>query len=324
MSVSSKFDTEINMATLVVADMQGSQLKSATFHTIHAALQLGSSITVLVAGYRCQPAAATVATTQGVSRVLVVDSEAYRYPLAENMSCLIADIAPQYRHVLIAATTTGKDIMPRVAGLLKVAQISDVIAIQSNDTFIRPIYAGSAYQTVRATSSIGVMTVRMSAFSRVPIGGEAAAAPIESLDTVYWPNNTTLVSQQVAIMKRPELANARVIVSGGRGMKSKEHFKMLEVLADKLGAAIGASRAAVDAGFVTNDCQIGQTGKMVAPDLYIAVGISGAIQHIAGIKDSKVIVAINQDPDAPIFQVADYGLVGDLFTIVPQLIAALS
>ena len=310
------------MAILVVAEHDNKTVKKATLNTVAAAQKLGSDIHVLVAGHQAGDAAKAAAQIAGVKRVLHADAPQLGEFLAENMSALIVSLAKNYSHLLAPATTTGKDIMPRAAALLDVQQISDICAVESADTFVRPIYAGNALATVKSKDPIKLITVRTTAFDAVaPSGGNAA------VETVQAPADSGLssfVSREVAKSERPELTAAKIIVSGGRGMGSGENFtKVLEPLADKLGAAMGASRAAVDAGFVPNDWQVGQTGKIVAPDLYVAVGISGAIQHLAGMKDSRVIVAINKDEEAPIFQVADYGIVGDLFQVVPQVIEEL-
>lgn len=304
------------MAILIIAEHNHQALKADTAKTIAAARQIGGDIHLLVAGYQCAAAAAEAATFAGVSKVLVADAPAYQHQLAENVAELVLSIGRDYSHILAAATTHGKNFLPRVAALLDVAQISDVIAIESADTFVRPIYAGNAIATVQSQDTIKVLTVRSSAFDVASTGNQA---PIEALSTAKDAGLSVFVAEELTKSERPELTAARIIISGGRGMQNGDNFKLLEGIADKLNAAIGASRAAVDAGFVPNDMQVGQTGKIVAPDLYIAVGISGAIQHLAGMKDSKVIVAINKDPEAPIFQVADYGLVADLFTALPEL-----
>ena len=309
------------MATLVLAEHDNKTLKSATLSAITAAIQLGEAH-LLVAGHECRAVAEAAAKVNGVSKVLLVEDKRYEHPLAEPLAALIAGLAKGYSHVLAPATTNGKNVLPRVAALLDVAQISDIIGIDSEDTFKRPIYAGNAIATVQSRDPIKVITVRGTAFEAAATEGGQAA--IENVDGAEDPGVSSFVGQDLSKTERPELTSARVVVSGGRGLQSGENFKLLEEIADKLGAAIGASRAAVDAGFVPNDYQVGQTGKIVAPDLYVAVGISGAIQHLAGMKDSKVIVAINKDPEAPIFQVADYGLVGDLFKILPELSKALS
>jgi electron transfer flavoprotein alpha subunit len=308
------------MTILVIAEHNNQQLKADTAKTLAAAVAIGGDIHVLVAGFHCGEVAKEAALLSGVTKVLHADAEIYQHQLAEDMSALVVSIGQNYGHILAAATTHGKNFLPRVAALLDVAQISDVIAVESKDTFVRPIYAGNAIATVQSTDAIKVLTVRGSAFNAVTNSGNAA---IETLSATANSGLSSFVGEELTKSARPELTAARVIISGGRGMQNGENFKLLEGIADKLNAAIGASRAAVDAGFVPNDMQVGQTGKIVAPDLYIAVGISGAIQHLAGMKDSKVIVAINKDPEAPIFQVADYGLVADLFTVLPELEAKL-
>lgn len=306
------------MNILVIAEHDNKNLKAATLNTLTAAQQLGSPITVLVAGSNCKAVAETVAKITNVQKVVLADAKSYEHFLAENIAPLITKLATDYQYVLAPATTFGKNIMPRVAAMLDVAQISDIVKVISADSFVRPIYAGNALATVQSHDPVKLITVRTTAFAAAKIDNNNA--PIETCNVVFNNETVQFVNHELSKSERPELTAARVIVSGGRGLQSGEKFKMLEALADKLGAAIGASRAAVDAGFVPNDYQVGQTGKVVAPELYIAIGISGAIQHLAGMKDSKVIVAINKDPDAPIFQIADYGLVGDLFEVVPQLI----
>ena len=308
------------MNILVLAEHHKGRLSQATLCAVTAAKQLGE-VTLLVAGQGVDGIAVQAAAVDGVSAVLQADNATYADMLPENLSALLVDIGREYTHILAAATTTGKDVMPRVAALLDSAQISDVIAIESADTFVRPIYAGNAIATEQSDDAIKVLTIRSTGFDAAAVEGGSAA--INILDNVHDLGVSNFVKDEVAESARPELTAASVIISGGRAMKNGENFKLLNGIADKLGAAIGASRAAVDEGFVPNDWQVGQTGKIVAPDLYIACGISGAIQHIAGIKDSKVIVAINTDPDAPIFEVADYGLVADLFEAVPELEAAL-
>jgi electron transfer flavoprotein alpha subunit len=310
------------MAILVIAEHDNAALKAATLNTVGAAKKLGGEIHVLVAGSGCAAAAEEAAQIEGVAELRVVDAAHYGEQLPENLAAFVAAKAGGYSHILAPASTFGKNFLPRVAALLDVAQISDIVAIESADTFVRPIYAGNALATVKTADAVKVITVRTTAFeaagkgSRVPVVEHLAAGPDLGL--------SRLVGRELTKSARPELGAAKVIVSGGRGLASGEnYYKLLEPLADKLGAALGASRAAVDAGYVPNDYQVGQTGKIVAPQLYIAVGISGAIQHLAGMKESKVIVAINKDPEAPIFQVADYGLVGDLFQLVPELTAAL-
>jgi electron transfer flavoprotein alpha subunit len=309
------------MATLVIAEHDNVEIKPATLHTVAAAQKLGAEIHVLVAGSGCAAAAAAAANVPGVSKVRVADDAAYAHQLAENTAALVARIGAEYDHLLAPATTNGKNIMPRAAALLDVAQISEITAVIGADTFERPIYAGNVIATVQSADARKVITVRTTAFDAV--AAEGGSAVVEALAGADDTGKAVFVGEAVAKSERPELTAARVVISGGRGMQNGENFKLLEAVADKLGAAVGASRAAVDAGFVPNDYQVGQTGKIVAPELYIAVGISGAIQHLAGMKDSKVIVAINKDPDAPIFQVADYGLVADLFQAVPELEAAL-
>jgi electron transfer flavoprotein alpha subunit len=308
------------MAILVIAEHDNKQLKTGTTNTIAAATKLGADVSVLVAGHQCADAAAAAAKVPGVTKVLVADAAHYAVPLAENMGALVVSIADKFTHILAPATGFGKNFMPRVAALLDVAQISDICGIESADTFVRPIYAGNVLATVQSKDKIKVITVRITAFDPAEGAGSAAT---ENVAAVADSGLTQFKGQEVTKSARPELTAARVIVSGGRGMGSGENFKILEALADKLGAAVGASRAAVDSGFVTNDYQVGQTGKIVAPELYIAVGISGAIQHLAGMKDSKVIVAINKDAEAPIFSVANYWLVEDLFKAVPEMTAAL-
>lgn len=305
------------MTILVIAEHDNQSIKPPTLVTVAAAKAVGGDINVLVAGADCAAAGEAASKIDSVTKVLVADNAAYGHHLAENMAALIAELAKDYSHVLAPATTSGKNIMPRVAALLDVAQISDIIAIDSEDTFQRPIYAGNAIATVQSSDAIKVITVRGTAFDPVPAEGGSAA--VETVDTVADTGLSSWVKEDIVKQDRPELTAARIVISGGRGMQNGDNFKLLESVADKLGAAIGASRAAVDAGFVPNDMQVGQTGKIVAPELYIAVGISGAIQHLAGMKDSKVIVAINKDEDAPIFQVADYGLVADLFKAIPEL-----
>jgi electron transfer flavoprotein alpha subunit len=305
------------MSILVIAEHDNHTLKAATLNTVTATACLGDDIHVLVAGSQCASVAEQAASIAGVKRVRVVDAPHYAHLLAENLAALITTVAADYSHVLAPATTTAKNAMPRVAALLDVAQISDVVAVESADTFVRPIYAGNVLATVRSADRIKVMTVRTTAFAAAPAEGGAAA--IESLAPAVEVPGSRFVSQQLTRSERPELTSAQRVISGGRGMGSGENFALLEDIANKLGAAVGASRAAVDAGFVPNDYQVGQTGKVIAPQLYIAVGISGAIQHLAGMKDSKVIVAINKDEEAPIFQVADFWIVGDLFKVLPEL-----
>jgi electron transfer flavoprotein alpha subunit len=309
------------MSVLVIAEHDNAGLKSATLNTIAAAQKMDSDVHVLVAGHDAAGAAKAAAQVAGVAKVLHADAPHFAKPTAENITALAMSLAPSYSHIVLPATGFGKNIAPRIAALLDVAQVSDIIAVESPDTFVRPIYAGNAFATVQAKDAKKVVTVRATGFdAAVATGGSGA---VETIAAPPDNGKVQVLGQELTKSSRPELTSARVIISGGRGLQNGENFKMLEALADKLHAAIGASRAAVDAGYVPNDYQVGQTGKIVAPDLYIAVGISGAIQHLAGMKDSKVIVAINKDPDAPIFQVADYGLVGDLFEIIPQLTAEL-
>ncbi|UTW52914.1 FAD-binding protein [bacterium SCSIO 12827] len=309
------------MAVLVYAEHDNAALKAATLNAVAAAKQLGD-VTVLVAGSGCRAVAEAAAKIDGVAKVLIADDAAYANEIAENVAPLIAKLADGFEHILAAATTSGKNVMPRVAALLDVQQISDISAVEGPDTFIRPIYAGNALATVKTSDAKKVLTVRATGFDAA--NAEGGSAAIEDVAGDGASDLATFAGQELTKSERPELTSAKVIISGGRGMQSGDNFHLLEDVADILGAAVGASRAAVDAGFVPNDYQVGQTGKVVAPELYIAVGISGAIQHLAGMKDSKVIVAINKDEEAPIFQVADYGLVADLFTAVPELKAALS
>lgn len=309
------------MSVLVIAEHDNAVLKPATLNTITAATKLGSDLHVLVAGHNCGAVAEAAAQIPGVSKVLVADADPLGHQLAENMAPLVANLAAGYSHILASATTTAKNFMPRVAAHLDVAQISDIISVESEDTFVRPIYAGNVLATVQSKDAVKVITVRGTAFEAA--ANEGGSASIETVAEGGDAGLSSFVGQELTKSDRPELTSADIVISGGRGMGNGENFKILEEVADKLGAALGASRAAVDAGFVPNDYQVGQTGKVVAPQLYIAVGISGAIQHLAGMKDSKVIVAINKDEEAPIFQVADYGIVGDLFTLVPELSAEL-
>ena len=309
------------MKTLVIAEHDNNTLKPATHNAVAAAQAIGGDIDILVAGADCSAAAEAVAAIPGVGKVLSADHAVYANQLAENVALLIAEVAAAYDNVVAPATTGGKNTMPRVAALMDVAQISDIIAVDSPDTFKRPIYAGNVIATVQSSDAKKVITVRTTAFDGVP--EEGGSATVEAVAAVHDAGLSSFIGEEVAVSDRPELTAASVVISGGRGMQNGDNFQLLEGIADKLGAAIGASRAAVDAGFVPNDYQVGQTGKIVAPDLYIAVGISGAIQHLAGMKDSKVIVAINKDEDAPIFQVADYGLVADLFEALPELEAAI-
>jgi len=305
------------MSILVIAEHDNSTLASATYNAVAAAAQLSGDIHILVAGSGTSAVAEVATKVPGVTKVLNADAAEYAHDIAENIAPLLVQVAPGYSHVLAAATTFGKNVMPRAAALLDVQQISEISGIESDDTFVRPIYAGNAMATVRSSDSVKLVTVRATSFEAV--AAEGGSAEIEAVSSTGDAGMTTFVSQEVSHSDRPELTTARIVISGGRGMKSGDNFPLLEAVADKLNAAVGASRAAVDAGYVTNDHQVGQTGKVVAPDLYIAVGISGAIQHLAGMKDSKVIVAINNDEEAPIFQVADYGLVADLFDALPAL-----
>lgn len=308
------------MKALVIAEHDQNQLKTATYHTLTAAHALAPQIDLLVIGANCKVVAEEAAQL-AAQQVLLADHEVYAHQLAENCAALIATLGETYDYILAPATTFGKNCLPRAAALLDMSMISDIIAIQSADTFVRPIYAGNALATVQTTERIKILTVRTTAFAVAP--KQTSRAIIQDVSEVFPNHLSTFESEHLTKSSRPELNNAKVVIAGGRGLKSKENFQLLEHIADQLGAAIGASRAAVDAGFAPNDYQVGQTGKVVAPDLYIAVGISGAIQHLAGMKDSKIIVAINNDPEAPIFAVADYGLVGDLFKILPELQAEL-
>jgi electron transfer flavoprotein alpha subunit len=310
------------MAALVVAEHDNRTLKPATLNAVAAAKEIaGPDVDILVAGKDCRGVAEAASGIAGARKVLLADADAYDHGLAENIAPLLVKLAPGYTHLLAPATTSGKNLMPRVAALLDVMQISDISVVVSPDTFVRPIYAGNALQTVQSKDPIKVITVRGTAFP--PGEATGGSAPIEMVEPTGSAGLSEFVRAELSKSERPELTSARIIISGGRGMQSGDNFHLLEKVADKLGAAVGASRAAVDAGFVPNDYQVGQTGKIVAPELYIAVGISGAIQHLAGMKDSKVIVAINKDEEAPIFQIADYGLVGDLFKILPELEAEL-
>ncbi len=305
------------MAILVIAEHDNGSLKPSTLNAVTAAAALGGDIHVLVAGSNAKPAADAAAAIAGVSKVLLADAPQYEHALAEVVAPLVVGLAPGYSHILATATSAAKNLLPRVAALLDVAQISDISGIVSADTFVRPIYAGNALATVQSSDGIKVITVRGTAFGAAAATGGSAA--IETIQAGPATDAAKFVGQELSKSERPELTAAKIVVSGGRGMQSGDNFHLLDRIADKLGAAVGASRAAVDSGFVPNDYQVGQTGKIVAPNLYIAVGISGAIQHLAGMKDSKVIVAINKDEEAPIFQIADYGLVGDLFKILPEL-----
>jgi len=311
------------MSILILADHSNAALAPATLNTVTAAQKIGGDIHVLVAGSGAAAAAQAAAAIPGVAKVLVADAAHLAAPVAENIAAVALPLIRSggYAHVLAPATGFGKSVAPRIAALLDVAQVSEIIAVESPDTFVRPIYAGSAFATVRSADTVKVITVRATAFDAAPAGGGSAA--VESVAVAADTGLARVAGQEISKSDRPELTSARVVVSGGRALGSAENFRLIDALAAKLNAAVGASRAAVDAGYVPNDYQVGQTGKIVAPDLYIAVGISGAIQHLAGMKDSKVIVAINKDPEAPIFQVADYGLVGDLFEAVPALTAEL-
>jgi electron transfer flavoprotein alpha subunit len=307
------------MTILVIAEHEKGAVAPATLNTVAAAAKIGGDIHVLVAGAGVGAVAEAAAKIAGVAKVLVADNAAYAHFLPENIAPLVVELAPAYSHVLAPATSNGKNVLPRVAAQLDVDQISEIIAVESADTFKRPIYAGNAIATVQSSAAIKVITVRATGFD--PVAAEGGSAAVEVVGAVHDAGKSSFVGEELAKSDRPELTAAKIVISGGRGMQNGDNFKHLYALADKLGAAVGASRAAVDAGFVPNDMQVGQTGKIVAPQLYIAVGISGAIQHLAGMKDSKVIVAINKDEEAPIFQVADYGLVADLFDAVPELAA---
>lgn len=309
------------MSTLIVVEHDNQVMQPSTRHVLTAALQLNEKPVLLVVGHNCQAVASEVATIEGVEAVWHVDDACYEHQLAENVSQLVVALAPSFTTILAASSTYGKNLLPRVAARLDVAQISDVMRIIDQNTFEHPIYAGNAIETVRILDDKKILSIRTTAFDAVT--SSQTACCIERMDKIFTQTTTTFVGQQLSESVRPDLGNAKIVVSGGRGLQSAEKFKLIEELADTLGAAVGASRAAVDAGFVPNDCQVGQTGKVVAPNLYIAVGISGAVQHLAGMKDSKVIVAINKDEDAPIFQIANYGLVGDLFVLVPELIEKL-
>ncbi len=305
------------MSILIIAEHDNAALASATYNTVAAATQLSGDVEILVAGSGSDAVAQAAASIPGIAKVLHADAPEFAHDIAENVAPLLVQLAPNYSHILAAATTYGKNVMPRAAALLDVQAISDISGIESDDTFVRPIYAGNAMATVQSSDSVKLITVRTTAFEAVGESGGSAA--IESVAGTGDAGMSSFVSQELSQSDRPELTTAKIVISGGRGMKSGDNFPLLEAVADKLNAAVGASRAAVDAGYVSNDFQVGQTGKVVAPDLYIAVGISGAIQHLAGMKDSKVIVAINSDEEAPIFQVADYGLVADLFEALPAL-----
>ena len=309
------------MSVLVIAEHDNDEVRTATLNAVTAAREIDTDVDLLVAGSGCAGVADECSSIQGVTRILLVDDPAYEHDLPENLSPLVQSLAERYSHVLAPASTFGKSLLPRVAARLDVQQISDISDIESADTFVRPIYAGNALATVQSTDSVKLITIRTTAFDAAPTEGGNAA--IEKIEVVACPALAGFLGQELTPSERPELTSAGIVISGGRGMQSGDNFAMLERIADKLGAAVGASRAAVDAGYVPNDYQVGQTGKVVAPNLYIAVGISGAIQHLAGMKDSKVIVAINKDEEAPIFQIADYGWVADLFTAIPELEAAL-
>ena len=309
------------MSVLVLAEHDQQSVKKATLNTVAAAKKIGGEIHVLIAGHNAGGAAKAACQVPGVAKVLHADAPHLGEFLAENVAALVVSLAKGYSHVLAPATSTGKDVMPRAAALLDVQQISEIVAVESADTFVRPIYAGNGLATVKSSDAIKMITVRTTGFDAVAASG--GSAPVESVAAPADTGLSAFVGREVQKSERPELTSARIVVSGGRGMGSGENFKLLEPLADQLNAAMGASRAAVDAGFVPNDWQVGQTGKIVAPELYVAIGISGAIQHLAGMKDSRVIVAINKDEEAPIFQVADYGIVGDLFQVVPQVIEEL-
>ena len=309
------------MSVLVIAEHDNDEVRTATLNAVTAAGEIDTDVDLLVAGNGCVSVAEECSSIQGVTRILLVDDPAYEHDLPENLSPLVQSLAERYSHVLAPASTFGKSLLPRVAARLDVQQISDISDIESADTFVRPIYAGNALATVQSTDSVKLITIRTTAFDAAPT--EGGNATIEKIEAVACPALAEFLGQELTPSERPELTSAGIVISGGRGMQSGDNFAMLERIADKLGAAVGASRAAVDAGYVPNDYQVGQTGKVVAPNLYIAVGISGAIQHLAGMKDSKVIVAINKDEEAPIFQIADYGWVADLFTAIPELEAAL-
>lgn len=305
------------MKILILIEHDNQILKSSNLHVLTAATELKGTIDCLITGYNCAPVVEHAKKLPHLQRIRVANAPEYQHQLAENMAALIAELAKEYDYILTAATTFGKNILPRVAALLDVSMISDVVQIVSSDTFVRPIYAGNALATVTSLDNIKLLTIRTTAFPACQL--TASSAIVEPVEKIFVNELAQFVRDELTVSKRPELTSAKVVISGGRGLKSAANFKLLEDIADQLGAAIGASRAAVDAGFAPNDYQVGQTGKVVAPDLYIAIGISGAIQHLAGMKDSKVIVAINNDPDAPIFQVADYGLVGDLFKLIPEM-----
>ena len=305
------------MSILVIAEHDNTNLKGATLNTLAAAKEIGDEITLLVAGSDIASVTSEAQHLNGITKILACDDDLYKNSLAEELSNLVVSLANNFSYILAPATTFGKNLLPRISAKLDVQQISDIISVESEDTFKRPIYAGSCIATVKSNDTVKLITVRSTAFD--PVATDNSDVPVESVDVANSANISEFVSEELAKSDRPELTSANIVISGGRGMQSGDNFHLLDSIADKLGAAVGASRAAVDAGFVPNDYQVGQTGKIVAPDLYIAVGISGAIQHLAGMKDSKVIVAINKDEDAPIFQVSDYGLVSDLFTALPEL-----
>ena len=305
------------MSILVIAEHDNTNLKGATLNTLAAAQEIGSEITLLVAGSDITSVTSEAQQLNGVTKILACDDDLYKNSLAEELTNLVVSLANNFSYILAPATTFGKNLLPRISAKLDVQQISDIISVESEDTFKRPIYAGSCIATVKSNDTVKLITVRSTAFD--PVASDNSGVPVESVDVANSANISEFISEELAKSDRPELTSANIVISGGRGMQSGDNFHLLDSIADKLGAAVGASRAAVDAGFVPNDYQVGQTGKIVAPDLYIAVGISGAIQHLAGMKDSKVIVAINKDEDAPIFQVSDYGLVSDLFTALPEL-----
>lgn len=311
------------MKILIVAEHDNKELKPVNSHVLTAAVALGNEIDVLVIGNQCNSVVEQAKKMPHVKKILVADAKEYEHQLAENVAPLIAEVSKNYQYVISGATTFGKNILPRAAALVDSALVADIIKVVSPDTFVRPIYAGNALATVKSNDAIKFLTVRNTAFATTENATDVQAVNVETITAIIPNTLSQFEKQELTVSARPELTSARVVISGGRGLKSADNFKLIEKIADKLGAAIGASRAAVDAGFAPNDYQVGQTGKVVAPDLYIAVGISGAIQHLAGMKDSKVIVAINSDPDAPIFEIADYGLVGDLFQILPELDAAL-
>ncbi len=305
------------MSTLILAEHDNNTIKSSTLNTVTAATQIGGDIHILVAGTNCDSAVQAAAQITGVAKVIKADSSSFEHGIAENIAPVLVTLAPNYSHILAPATTYGKNILPRAAALLDTQQISDIISVEGADTFKRPVYAGNAIATVKSSDALKLITVRGTTFD--PAQATGGSAQIEDHDSGEASDLSHFVKAELSASERPELTSANIVVSGGRGVGSEENFAIIEALADKLGAAVGASRAAVDAGYVSNDYQVGQTGKIVAPDLYIAIGISGAIQHLAGMKDSKIIVAINKDEDAPIFSVADYGLVADLFDAVPEL-----